>query len=267
VPVYDDLEILRLGFSLSKMREDLGPDDAEVKLILGKQSPEELAAALIKGSKLKDVKVRKALFDGGQKAIDASTDPMILFAKRVDPAARAVRKTYEDEVEAVVKKNNELIAKAHFAVFGTSTYPDATFTLRLTYGQVKGWTEPDGRKVTPVTTLGGAFERATGSEPFKLPDTWMKAKAKLDLDTPYDLATTNDIIGGNSGSPLINQKGEAVGLVFDGNIQSLAGDYGYDETVNRCVAVHSAALVEALDKIYGAKRIADELRNSAGAAK
>ncbi|HEY3450481.1 MAG TPA: S46 family peptidase [Myxococcales bacterium] len=259
-PVYDDLELLTLSFSLSKLREDLGPDDPVVKDVLGKLSPEQAAKALVKGSKLRDPKVRKALLEGGTKAIEASTDPMIRLAKRLDPAARAVRKTYEDEVEAPVKKNNELIAKAHSAIYGTSTYPDATFTLRLTYGAVKGWTEPDGKEVKPLTTLGGAFERATGSDPFRLPDTWTKAKAKLDLSTPFDLATTNDIIGGNSGSPVVNQQGEAAGLVFDGNIWSLAGDYGYDEALNRCVAVHSAALLETLDKIYGATRIAEELR-------
>lgn len=259
-PIYDDLENLTLAFSLSKLREELGPDDPVVKDVLGKLSPEEAAAVLVKTTRLKDPKVRKALLDGGQKAVEASKDPMILLARRVDGAARAARKTYEDEVEGPVKRNNELIAKAHSAVFGASTYPDATFTLRLSYGAVKGYTEPDGKVIAPLTSFAGAFERATGSEPFKLPDSWLKARPKLNLETPFDVATTNDIIGGNSGSPLINKDGEAAGVVFDGNIWSLAGDYGYDESLNRCVAVHSAALLEALDKIYGASRIVEELK-------
>jgi hypothetical protein len=263
-PIHDDLEILTLSFSLSKMREDLGADDPFVKKVLGKKSPEELAAELVKGTRLKDVQARKALLDGGAKAVAESADPFVRLARDIDPDARAVRKKYEDEVDAPVKKNGELIAKASFAAFGTSTYPDATFTPRLSYGQVKGWTEPDGRTIAPLTDLAGAFERATGRDPFRLPDSWLKAKASLNAATPFDVATTNDIIGGNSGSPLINQKGEAAGLVFDGNIQSLAGDYGFDEEVNRCVAVHSQALLEALEKIYGAKRIVDELRPRPG---
>ncbi len=259
-PIYDDLEILTLSFSLSKLREDLGPDDPVVKEVLGKLSPEQAARAWVKGSKLKDVKVRKALLEGGAKAIEASKDPMIALARKVDPASRAVRRIYEDEVEGPVKRNNELIAKAHTAVYGTATYPDATFTLRLSYGAVKGWTEPDGRVVAPLTTFAGAFERATGSDPFRLPDSWIKAKPRLDLATPFNFATTNDIIGGNSGSPVMNKEGEAAGVVFDGNSWSLAGDYGYDEALNRAVSVHSAALLEALDKIYGARRIVEELK-------
>ena len=261
-PIYDDLELLTLTFSLSKLREVLGADDPVVKSVLGKLSPEEAAKALVKGTKLKDPKVRKALLEGGAKAVDASTDPFIKLAKLVDGPARAVRKAYEDEVEGPVKRSNELIAKAHSAVYGTSTYPDATFTLRLTYGAVKGWMRADGQMIKPLTNFAGAYERATGSDPFRLPDSWLKSKGKLDLSTPFDVATTNDIIGGNSGSPLVNAKGEAAGLVFDGNIESLAGDYGYDEKVNRCVAVHSDALLEALGKVYGATRIVDELERA-----
>jgi len=259
-PIYDELELTRLSFALSKLREELGPDDALVKQVLGKESPRELAARLLKGSKLKDVKVRKALLDGGAKAVAASTDPFVVLARELDPQARELRKKYEDEVEGPLKKNNELIAKANFAAYGTSTYPDATFTLRMTYGTVKGWTRQDGTVVKPLTDFAGAFARETGSEPFKLPDSWTKAKAKLDLATPFDVATDDDIIGGNSGSPIINRNGEAAGVIFDGNIDSLAGDYGFDETVNRAVGVHSAALIEALDKIYGAKRIVEELK-------
>jgi hypothetical protein len=177
-----------------------------------------------------------------------------------------VRKRYEDDVEAVVKEKGELIAKAKFEIYGTSVYPDATFTLRLSYGQVKGWNE-NGTEVAPITTFGGAFARDTGKDPFALPKSWLSAKGRLNLETPFDFCTTNDIIGGNSGSPVINKEGEVIGLIFDGNLPSLGGDYGFDETSNRAVAVHSAALVESLDKVYGAKRIVDELKGTAAGNK
>ena len=257
-PVYDDLETLTLTHSLTLLREELGADHPMVKKILGKKSPAALGGELIKNTKLKDPKVRKALLEGGKAAVDASTDPFIVLMRQIDSDARAVRKDFEDNVEAVERKNGELIAKAGFAAYGTSVYPDATFTLRLSYGQVKGWLE-DGKPVTPITTMGGAFERATGSPPFDLPKSWLAAKGKLDPSTQLNFCSTNDIIGGNSGSPVINRDAEIVGLVFDGNIHSLGGDYAYDGTSNRMVAVHSAALPEALDKIYGAKRLHDEL--------
>ncbi len=262
-PIYDDLEIATLTFSLSKLREMLGPDDPVVRKVLGKDSPRELATAVVKGTKLKDVKLRKALFEGGKKAVDASDDPMIQLARKVDPDARAVRKQYEDNIESVEKKNQELIAKANFEIYGTSNYPDATFTARLSYGQVKGWIE-SGKQVTPITTMAGAFERNTGREPFALPNTWLAAKSKLNLGTPMNFCTDNDIIGGNSGSPVVNKNAEIIGLVFDGNIHSLGGEYGFDEALNRTVAVHSAALTEALGKIYGADRILEELRPQQG---
>ncbi|MSP63062.1 MAG: S46 family peptidase [Myxococcales bacterium] len=265
-PIYEELEILKLTFGLGKLREQLGADDPFVKRVLGKESPDDLAARLVRGSKLKDLALRKRLWDGGKAAVDASDDPMILLAKQIDPDARAVRKKYEDEIEAVVKKNDELIAKARFAAQGTSAYPDATFTLRLSYGVVKGW-EENGKPVKPITDLGGAFERATGRPPFELPETWLKARPRLDLATSFDLVTTNDIIGGNSGSPLVNRAGEAAGLVFDGNIHSLGGNFGYDPAQNRCVAVHSDALLHSLEKIYNADRIVKELRPPPPAAK
>jgi hypothetical protein len=263
-PIYDELEIATLSFSLTKMREELGSDDPLVKKILGKESPDELAEHLVKGSKLKDPAVRKALWDGGKKAIDKAAapanagDPMIRLVRLIDGDARALRKRFEDSVEAPLKKNGELLAKARFAVEGTKAYPDATFTLRLSYGAVAGWQEP-GRKVTPFTYLGGAYERATGRAPFELPASWLASKAKLNLRTPMNFVTSNDIIGGNSGSPVINKNAEVVGLIFDGNIHSLGGDYGFDGTKNRAVAVHSSAIVEALGKIYGADRLVKEL--------
>ncbi|WP_164020103.1 S46 family peptidase [Pyxidicoccus trucidator] len=258
-PIYPELEIARLTFSLTKMREELGADHPFVKKVLGKDSPEKLAARVVKGSKLRDVKVRQALFDGGKAAVDASKDPMIELARVVDPDARAVRKNYEENIEAVVRKNSELIAKAKFEVYGTNQYPDATFSPRVSYGSVKGYME-DGKKVEPITQLAGTFERHTGEDPFALPKSWLKAQNILDGKTGMNFVTTNDIIGGNSGSPMINQQGEVVGLVFDGNIQSLGGEYGFDESVNRTVAVHSDAIIESLQKIYGATRVLEELR-------
>ncbi len=258
-PFYEDFEVAQLTFGLDKMREELGADHPVIKRVFGQKSPAEpRRAASVKGTKLKDEKFRKAMFEGGNEKIAAAKDPMLVFVKSFDAEARAARKRIEDEVDGPVKKNGELLAKALFAVFGTGTYPDATFTLRINYGKIAGWREGD-KEVPSITTFAGAFDRATGREPFALPKTWLDAKPKLTMETPFDIATTNDIIGGNSGSPVVNKDGEVVGLVFDGNLPSLGGDYGFDESNNRCVAVHSAALVEALDKIYGAKRIVDEL--------
>lgn len=258
-PIYDEFEILTLTLSLTQLREELGADHPIVRKVFGKLSPAELATSLVKGSKLKDVSVRKALLDGGKAAVDASNDPMIELARRIDPESRQVRSRYEDLVEGPINRNSELIAKARFKVYGTSVYPDATFTLRLSYGVVKGWNE-GGTEVKPITTIGGAFERHTGKHPFALPESWIKAKDKLTASTPFDFCTTNDIIGGNSGSPVINKEGQIVGLIFDGNIHSLGGDYAFDPAKNRAVAVHSEGLIEALDKVYGAKRIREELK-------
>lgn len=257
-PIYDQMEVTMLTWSLTHLREELGADDEFVKKVLGKESPASLAARLVKGTKLKDVAVRKKLFEGGKAAIAASDDPMIKLALAMDPDARAVRKQVEDEIDSVLKKNSELIAKAQFDAYGTSIYPDATFTLRLSYGTVKGY-EENGHAVKPLTTMAGAYDRATGQDPFALPATWTAAKSKLNLETPLDFCTDNDIIGGNSGSPVVNKNGEVVGLIFDGNIQSLGGEYGFDASENRAVAVHTAAMTEALSKIYGANRIVEEL--------
>jgi len=267
-PIYDEFEIFTLTFSLTKLREALGADDPFVKKLFGKESPETLATRVIKGTKLKDIATRKALFceagtpaaAGGacKKALDASTDPLIELFKKIDGDQRAIRKRYEDNVEAVENKNGELIAKARFAVYGTSIYPDATGTHRLSFGTIKGYQE-GAKFVKPITTIGGAFERHTGEDPFALPASWLAAKSKLNPSTPFNFVSTNDIIGGNSGSPIFNKNAEIVGLIFDGNIQSLGGDYGFDPAVNRAVSVHAAALTEALEKVYGAQRVVDEL--------
>jgi hypothetical protein len=257
-PIDDEFEIFKLTWSLTKLRETLGPDHAFTKKVLGQESPAETAKRLVSGTKLRDPAVRKQLWEGGKAAVDASQDPMIAFARAVDPDSRAVRKMYEDEIESVVKKGSETIAQARLAIEGTAGYPDATFTLRLTYGTVKGWTE--GKKVVPAfTDLAGAFARHTGRDPFALPKSWLEAKPRLDLNTRFNFVATTDIIGGNSGSPVVARDGRIVGLVFDGNIWSLGGNYGFDEKLNRTVAVDTAAITEALDKIYGATRILEEL--------
>jgi hypothetical protein len=237
----------------------LGPDDPTVRQLFGKRSPREIATEAIKDSKLTDPTVRKALMEGGQAAIDRSTDPMIAFARQVNPIARKLRQQWEDEIESARTRAEEKLGAARFAVYGTSIYPDATFTLRLSYGTVKGWVE-NGTPVRPFTILGGIFERATGRDPFALAQSWLDAKPKLNLQTPFNFVTTNDIIGGNSGSPVINKDGQLVGLIFDGNIHSLGGNYGFDETLNRAVAVHTGTILEALDKIYDARRVLEEIK-------
>ncbi|MDQ2858259.1 MAG: S46 family peptidase [Candidatus Eremiobacteraeota bacterium] len=258
VPVYSDLEEISLGFALTKLREILGTDDPLVKKFLGKEAPEVLARRLVTGTKLGDPAVRKALFDGGAAAVAASTDPMIAYAKLVDPDARSIRKDFEARITAPSRAAAERIAKARFAVYGKSVDPDATFTLRLSYGAVKGF-DANGTPVAPYTTVGGLFERATGAPPYALPPSWLAARSTLAPATPMNLATTNDIIGGNSGSPLIDKAGSIVGLIFDGNIYSLGGDFGYDGTRNRAVAVDSRALLAGLGKVYHADRLVSEI--------
>ncbi len=259
-PIYPELEVEQLTLGLTKMREELGADHPYVKKVLGKDSPRQLATRVVQGTKLYDVALRRQLWNGGPAGIAASDDPMIALVRRLDPDMRAARKAYEVQVESVVRKNSELIAKARFRLDGTSTYPDATFTARLSYGSVRGWTREDGRHIAPFTDFAGAFNRATGEPPFDLPQSWLKAKERLTPTTPFDFVTTNDIIGGNSGSPVINRNAEIVGLVFDGNLPSLGGDYGFDIRNNRTVAVDSRALTEALRVVYGADRLVQELQ-------
>jgi hypothetical protein len=261
-PIYPDFEELTFSFSLDKLRETLGPDDDIVRRLLSSESPESLAHKLISETKLADPAVRKALWEGGAAAVDASSDPMIQLARSIDPDARAVRKIYEDEVQAAVAAGQEKIAKARFAVLGTKVYPDATFTLRLSYGDVRGW-EEKGKAVEPFTKLSRLYERTTGKDPFRLPQRWLDARGKLDPNTPFDYVTTHDIVGGNSGSPLVDAQGRLVGLAFDGNIHSIAGSYWYDERVNRAVAVHPAIILAALREVYGAPAIAAEILGSA----
>jgi hypothetical protein len=257
-PIDAPLEQLYLEYWLSKTREYLTADDPATKLLLGKESPEQLSARLVTGSRLADPAVRKALWDGGAAAVQASTDPLIQYVLKIDAAAREVRGRWETEVSGPTDRAAQRLARARFAAYGDAVYPDATFTLRLSYGKVAGWTYR-GRTIPAFTTFAGLYERATGSEPFELAPRWIAAKDKLKPDTVFDFVTTNDIIGGNSGSPVVNAKGEVLGAAFDGNIHSLGGDYGYDGTINRTVVVSTAAATEALDKVYGDTALLKEL--------
>ena len=261
-PTYPELEQLTLEFWLSKSREYMTADSPGAKLLLGRDSPETLSARLA-ASKLGDPAVRKALWDGGLPAVQASDDPMIQYVLKIDPEARRLRTAYDDRVAGPTTAAAERIAKARFAVYGTSIYPDATFTLRLSYGKVAGWTYR-GVTVPPFTDFEGLYDRATGQDPFELDSRWVAAKDKLNPATVFDISTTNDIIGGNSGSPLIDAKGEVIGAVFDGNIHSLGGDYGYDPVLNRAIAVSTASISEALRKVYNDDALAQELAGSTG---
>jgi hypothetical protein len=256
-PIYPELEQLELEFWLSKLRENLTADAPATRLFLGKESPESLAAKLAK-SKLGDAALRKMLWDGGEAAVKASDDPMIEFVLATDPTSRAVRKDYEARVEGPTDRALERIARARFAVYGTSVYPDATFTLRISYGKVAGWTD-NGVTVAPFTYFRGLWDRATGQPPFALAPKWVAAKGVVDDGTVFDLVSNNDIIGGNSGSPLIDAQGRVVGAIFDENIESLGGTFGFDETVNRAVSVSTAAITEALRKVYRQDTLVNEL--------
>jgi hypothetical protein len=265
-PVYLAREKLALAFWLGKVREELGADDPTVRALLGKDSPEIVAARVIDGTTLVHATERMRLWKGGKAPVAASRDPLIALARQLDPAARKVRKMWDDDVEGVIKAAHERIARARFAIDGRggsrsrTRSPDATFTLRLSYGAVKGYTSSArGNKVAPFTTFAGAYERATGVPPFDLPKTWLDAKRYVDGKTQLNFVTTNDFSGGSSGSPVFDKDLQIVGLSFDSNIEGLAGDFWYDESVNRAVAVSSAAIIHALANIYHADRIVAEL--------
>ncbi|MEK7382607.1 MAG: S46 family peptidase [Elusimicrobiota bacterium] len=260
-PIYPDMEEQLLARTLEDALWKLGPKDEFVMAALGGDAPEQVAKKLIAGTKLSDPAERKKLVEGGEKAAAGSKDELILWARRLDPVYRAQRKWYEDEIESVMTAEGNRMAKARFAVYGKGAYPDATFTLRLSYGRVAGY-DLGTTRVAPFTTFHGLYDRAIGmgeKPPFGLAERVKAAKTKLDLGTKLNFITTNDIIGGNSGSPVVNAQGEYVGLIFDGNIQSLVGRYAYEDTRNRAVAVHSSAIVEAMRKVYGMDALAAEL--------
>lgn len=263
-PIYKDLEIVKLADGLTWLCEIRGFDDPLVQKVLAGKAPRDRAADLIVGSQLLDVKFRKKVYEGGKEAIAASTDPLIELARLVDEESRAVRKIMESQVEEPKSQAYDKIAKAKFAIEGTNTYPDATFTLRLAFGTVKGY-EEDGKKIPFETTFGGLYEKSKEAKnkfPYDLPPRWIERKDKLNLNTPFNFVCTADIIGGNSGSPVINAKGEVVGLIFDGNIQSLVLDFAYTEDVARAVSVHSRGITEALRAVYDASTLADELEGT-----
>jgi hypothetical protein len=217
---------------------------------------------LINGTQVRDVAFRRRLYDGGAAAVTAAHDPMIELTRLIDPESRALRKVSEEQGE-IKSQAHAAIAAARNQILGTDGYPDATFTLRLSFGTVKGY-EEDGRHVAPITTIAGLYERARemhNRPPFDLPASWAAAEPKVDLATPLNFVSTNDIIGGNSGSPVVNRAGEFVGIIFDGNLQSLSWDYAFSDKQGRATSVHSAAILEALRKVYAAGAIADELVN------
>ena len=260
-PVYPAMEIARLAGSLDLALAELGPNDPFLKIALGGRAPKDAATTLVSGTKMADPAFRRQLVDGGEAAVAASSDPMIVSARQLDPLRRELTKWTEDNVTSVVQRAGEQLGKARFAVYGKSTYPDATFTLRLSYGQVQGY-PMNGTKAPYETTFYGLYDRAHSFDfapPFDLPARYREGRDKLDLATPLDFVTTNDIIGGNSGSPVINAKGEIVGLIFDGNIESLIGDFVYEGETNRAVAVHTAGMTEVLRKLYGAQKLVDEM--------
>jgi hypothetical protein len=259
-PLYRDMETVKLANSLMVLCAKLGAADPLVEKIMDGKPPQERAAELIAGTRLDDIALRKSLYEGGRNAIDASSDPMILLAKLVDDDSRALRKSYEAMLETI-SQSHEKIAAARFAVEGDTSYPDATFSLRLAYGEVKGYQE-NGIGVPWATTLGGLFERSElqgNTPPFDLPLPWSHAKDKINRKAPYNFVCTADITGGNSGSPVVNKQGELVGLIFDSNAPGLKLGYGYKEGNGRAVSVHAAGMLEALDTIYGAKRVLAEI--------
>ncbi len=260
-PVYDALEIEQLESGLSYLMETFGGDDPYAQKALGGMSPRARAESLVYGTQLDDIAVRKQLAEGGARAIAASTDPMIRLAIALDPDARAWRKKYEDKIESVLTDAYANIAAAHVAINGASTYPDATFTLRLAFGTIEGY-EEDGRSVPPYTTFTGLYERASkreGESDYALPQRWIKARRELNGATPYDFVCTADITGGNSGSPVVNENAEVVGVIFDSNIYGLVHTIAYTQGKGRAIAVDTRAIVEALAKVYNAKQLVKEL--------
>jgi len=260
-PIYPRYEAAMLEGALQLSLEELSANDPFMKAVLGARTPAEVAKAAVEGTKLADPAFRKSLVDGGEAAVQASGDPMMGLARTIDPFDRQRIKAFEDNVESVETPAGEKIGQARFAVYGKSLYPDATFTLRLAYGAVKGY-PMNGTQAPPMTTFFGLYDRAYSfglKPPYNLPARYLERRTRLDLAGPLDFVNTCDITGGNSGSPVINKQGELVGLIFDGNIESLVGDYVYYEVNNRAVAVHSGAIIEALRELYDASSLADEL--------
>ncbi len=276
-PIYDSLEELRLRVSFENLLESLGRDNEFVKAILADRSPADAAAFYVKNTRLKDVATRKALYNGGPEAIANSTDPLIVAMRNIDARSRELRQQYDDKVDAVVRQEAGRLAQARFKEEGLNMYPDATFTLRLSYGAVKGYTEdgrgsivPKGTKVPYATEMKGAFEREQkmgSKDPYKLPDSWHASKSTLKLDTPIDFVSTCDSIGGSSGSPIVNTKGQLVGINFDRNMPGLGRNFYYSEEGMRHIAVDARGIAEALKSVYRAQALVDELMGTKRTAK
>jgi Peptidase S46 len=265
-PVYPHMDERLLASDLSRSLAGLGRENPYVKAVLGGGDPAEVAKAALEGTKLGDPKVRKALLEGGESAVAASTDPLIVLARKIEPFARERIRWVEDNVQSIETPAGEKIGKARFAVYGKSAYPDATFTLRLSYGTVTGY-PMNGTKAPPFTTFYGLYDRSIGfgmKPPFDLPQRFVERRDRLDLSTKFNFICSCDVVGGNSGSPVIDRNGDLVGLVFDGNIESLVGDYVYNGANNRTLAVDAAAMIEALRKLYDAAPLADELQARPG---
>jgi len=260
-PIYDELEIESVVSGLALMAERFGADDPLVVKALDGLPPQARAEQLVRGCTFKDIETRKRYVKEGKKAIDASDDPMIRLAAALDPESRALRKRFEDEVEGVERENYAKIGAAQFALYGEDLYPDSTGTLRFAFGVVRSY-EKDGKQVSPFTDFAGLYERwkeRGPRPPFDLPQRWLDRRDRLDLKTPLNFVLTADIIGGNSGSPIVNAKGEVTGIIFDGNPESLVWDIAFDDRQGRAIAVDTRAIVEALRKIYDAGELADEL--------
>jgi hypothetical protein len=257
-PVTPEFEEVHLAFWLSQLRAQLAANDPAVRRVLGDEAPEALARRLSQ-SRLADPAYRRQLWEGGAAAVAASDDPMIVFVRAWDADARVVRERFVTQVEGPVARAQERIARARFRAFGLEHYPDATFSPRVSYGQVEGWTEPDGRVTPAFTRASGLYARATGQAPFVVSQRWLDARARIEANTIYNVSTSNDVTGGNSGSPLLDREGRVVGAVFDGNMHSLGGEYFYDGALNRSVTVSSSAIRMALSDVYGMRALLSEL--------
>jgi hypothetical protein len=257
-PIHPALEKVVIAYWLDKTREYLGPDNVAVKAMFGSRTSQQIAADIVANSQVGDAAFRKRLWNAGSLA-DGSNDPAIGFVRMIDEAARNARMTYETQVTGPTSLAAEKVASLRFDVLGQDIYPDATFTLRLSYGVVQGWDDPVHGKIEPFTYVGGLWKRATGAYPFNLGKRWVGGETKMPADMQYNFVSTNDIIGGNSGSPVLNKDGRIIGLAFDGNIHSTGGSYGFDPKLNRMVSVSSQAIVGALRNIYGVTALADEL--------
>jgi hypothetical protein len=264
-PIYPEMDEAAMSAALAESVTQLGNDDEWVKTVLGGRTPAALTTDVIRATKLADPAARKALLEGGSAAVESSTDPLIVLARKIDPLGREAFKWYEDNVSSVEQAAGERLGKAQFAAYGKTTYPDSTFTLRLSYGTAAGY-PMNGTKAPYKTTFYGLYDRAYSfglADPFSLPARYKEGRDKLDLTTPLDFANTCDSVGGSSGSPVVNKNGELVGINFDRNVEGLGRAYVYQEETGRAIAVHSSAIVEALRKMYGASKLADELQGRA----